>query len=1006
MGSDKSRNVIGHDDLLNMIIGGDPATGITGLSQYFGLGTSEGLVNQLIDASTLNDGSDLSRAAADAIGTDIITSTVKRLVLDVVKGASTTRDLVSEIEQLFLPNITPPLIDTSSDLWRTLLIFGDRETSEKYGTVSVNDFLRISSDSPINSGYPSKTSPGLAAYIVKPVGITPGTKNTAALSLFMNSIPTIELSRAVPFCEMTIDSGRPAIVDGRLNAPSQLKFIMGSAELESDVDITMASAIADVFPDGAIQRDVILGSAGMELFTAPQLMGPVGLTNDDAFANSDIPSLRPTPVLDPFRPLMSLNSINIDVVASTGFMSFKTAKVDLTLHDRSRMHEIADFVKPDLFSTTEFIIEYGWHHPDGFDVELNPFGALLNAMRIKEKYGIVNSSFELQQSGEVNVSLQLAMKGANEYRTVQVGTDTTVQGTLRDIQMLQQRVAEIRSAANSQFASNRSHGKSVFAEQILEAAQTTLDNPTITQKQRRKLMSVIGRLDALGAGGNSNAVELSNTLRELYGDESGEQKSAVDRFKSSVAGVIESKFKAIDGISPTELARGASVVLDDGELSGGDIAVDPFIDLARLKLADLTALGRTSRYVSFGKVFMKFVAEPIASTGRFDEVQVLFYPMNNAAGAARNRSVASLLIDRDDLKREFEGFVLDRRAANITVGEFQNFINQTFIDNVANPSYGVATFYQKKKDVDGTVRHMPNFNGQRGKDRNDKWATDLEQKLISMGVCGGIFKPPHVDIHIECLPARLPNTRKGIGGIDDSKTLLRIHVFDKVASSYESQGELIRALTDSHLNTIGFVEVNSDADEGRQLESARRIIAAAAQLKLIERVSDDIASSGSPLGATTQHYRIVGGPQELKRFVMSTAPNIIYGCQNSAIITLGLGSIQDPLLSTVNMLRTDRAGSITPNGSGRGGIPLKTIPAKLDISSFGCPLLSFMQQFFVDAQTGTDLDNIYAITQLSHTLEPSSFKSSFSMVPQQAYGKYESTLNKVEQALSELNAIM
>jgi hypothetical protein len=152
----------------------------------------------------------------------------------------------------------------------------------------------------------------------------------------------------------------------------------------------------------------------------------------------------------------------------------------MILHDRSRLHEIADFVKPDLYSTTEFLLEYGWHHPDGNDYERNPFGALLNAMRVKEKYGIVNSSFQFEDNGEVRISLQLAMKGANEYRTVQIGNNEKVQGALREITNLQERIAEIRSAINSTHLDGKRGGKSVFGEQILEAAQSTNGNPTIS----------------------------------------------------------------------------------------------------------------------------------------------------------------------------------------------------------------------------------------------------------------------------------------------------------------------------------------------------------------------------------------------------------------------------------------------------------------------------------------------------------------------------------------------
>lgn len=1005
MGSSKSKNLEQRDDLLNSVIGGDQTRGTTGLARYFALGTSEGLLSDLIDASVTGQG-ELGQAARDALGPDPVTPVVKRLLLDVVKGAHFTRDLVEELELLLAPDVGAPLVEGSEDLRRTLLVFGDRATSEKYGTAPLNDVLAIPSDSIVNSSSPSKATPGLSAFVVKPIGISPGTKNVAALSLFMNAVPTLEFSRAVPFVELTVQTPRPAIsTDGRLSSLSQLKFILGAARVApGSVDERLATATVGRLDDaGGLEAVESTTLAGMELFLSPQTLVPVDLT--DGFGGRVAGSSRVAPVLDPFRPLMSLDKLSIEIAASTGFMSFKTAKLDVTVHDRSRLAEVAELVKPDLFSKTELMIEYGWNHPDGHDVDRNPFGALLNAMRVREKYGIVNSSFQFEESGVVKISLQLAMKGANEYRTVQVGSDELVQGALRDVAELQDRVAELRDALSRGDA--RRHTGGLLAEQVLESAQTTNGNPTITAAQRKKLKAVVTRLEAVGAA-DVRLQQLADVVKELYLEGQNGEKSAVDRLSTSVASVIERRFRALDGLSPTSLASNVDVVFDDGELGGGGgAAVDPFIDLSRVTLEDLQQVGKTSRFVSFGKVFMKFIAEPIATTGRFDEVQVLFYPMNNSAGAARNRSVASILIEREHLKREFETFIMDRRASNVTVGEFQNFLNSTFLDNVANPSYGMSTVYKAKRDVDGTVKQMPNYSEVRGRDKEVKWATDLEQKLLSMGVPDGVFKPPSIDLHIEAIPARQSRHQTSTDStLRDSATILRIHVFDKVATAYETQGELIKSMADSQLGDIGYVETNVGGDEGRQVESARRIIQAADRLGILERIPDEQSTGGDDSQPSAKHFRIVGGPAALRKFVMSTAPYIIYGSQNSAIETLGLASIQDPALSTVNMIRTDRAGSMTPEGSGRGGVPLKTIPARLSVTSLGCPLLAFMQQFFVDAQTGTDLDNIYAITSLSHQIDATTFKSSFEMVPQQAYGKYESTLNKVEQALGVLESLV
>lgn len=999
MSADKSKNLNARDDLLNLIVHGDPANSVSGLNSYFSLGSPGDLIALLVDgaATDLSKISDLIDASRQAYTPGDISPVVKRLVLDTVRGADLTRELVTELDRQI-----PGGAAGNEELFKSLIIFSDTATSEKYGTIPVNEFLSIRSDSQINSNEPTKDTPGLSAYIVKTIGTSPGTKNTAALTLFMNAIPTVHFSRAVPFLELTMQVGRSALTDGnQLNSPSQLKFILGAAQLQQDTaDFAIGSAARGTLVENGIEEEDT-AVAGMELFLSPQTMVPVG--DGGGFKGINSPSLRPTDVLDPFRPLVSIDNVSIDVTASQGFMSFKTAKVEMTLYDRSRLSELADFVKPDLFSKTEFLLEYGWHHPSGEDYTQDPFGALLNAMRVREKYGIVNSSFVLEEHGTVKITLDLAMKGANEYRTTQTGEDESVQDALRTISDLQQRVSELRDELSNRRLGGQAATRGVLGSQVLQAAQSTLGTPEINAKQRAQLRNVISKLNS---GASAKAKDLADTLTKLYGKNDGDG-GAVKRLRTSLSSVNSAKFDALGGVKPSSIARG---LFGDEITTEFDVRVDPFLqDLATTKLtsADITAnTTKTSKYVSFGKVFMKFVAEPLAATKRFDDVQVLFYPFNSGAGLVRNTSIASFLIDRNELQKQYDTLTLERRSPGMSVGEFQNFINSTFFDNMANPSYGMATIYRRQIDKDGTVRFVPNSKKTRpGEKAEQKAATDVEAKLAAAGVPDGRFVPPHVDLYIESLPARSSRSSEGSDvGYNDGKTILRIHVFDKAASAYETQGELLRASIDSELNAVGYIDpTKDDIDDQAGMKAARnKLLAAAEAVGLIEGIPADETKADQSTDPVYSHFRIVGGPRNVKEFVMSTAPYIIYGAQNTAVTNLGLASIQDPALSTVNMLRTDRAGSITPEGSGRGGVPLKTIPAQLSIESLGCPLLTFMQQFFVDAGTGTDLDNIYAITQVNHNINASEFRSSFEMAPLQAFGKYESTINKAEQAIAEL----
>jgi len=86
-------------------------------------------------------------------------------------------------------------------------------------------------------------------------------------------------------------------------------------------------------------------------------------------------------------------------------------------------------------------------------------------------------------------------------------------------------------------------------------------------------------------------------------------------------------------------------------------------------------------------------------------------------------------------------------------------------------------------------------------------------------------------------------------------------------------------------------------------------------------------------------------------------------------------------------------GSTTPPATGLegpGGLPIRTVPAQLTMNTVGCPALRLYQQFFVDLGTGTSLDNLYQVTQLTHKISPGKFESSLTCMYTNGYGKFTS----------------
>ena len=168
----------------------------------------------------------------------------------------------------------------------------------------------------------------------------------------------------------------------------------------------------------------------MEIFTTPQT-----ILNGDEYYTGEISPNRGAAVIDRFRPFMSIKDFKVDLVPSAGLLTFKSAQLNLVLHDRSRLSEISEFVKPDLYGKTHFLITYGWSHPDSLSTE-NVYGKFLDSLKCTEKYRIVNSSFTFDDVGQVSISLKLSLEGGSQVQLTKIHDGQGVRNALKDLDRL------------------------------------------------------------------------------------------------------------------------------------------------------------------------------------------------------------------------------------------------------------------------------------------------------------------------------------------------------------------------------------------------------------------------------------------------------------------------------------------------------------------------------------------------------------------------------------------
>lgn len=925
------------------LYGGNLNEAVRSLQRYFELAS----LRELVPVPTTPD-----LTATDVMSSKIavlndlkkekeLQSIINEAILDTTGGTRLTPDLIRYFEERSSPNVPGGEI---------LKEYVEILSSE------LNRLISPQSQTNKNPNSPSKSAPTISALMVHSINVTPATRNSSAVNIFMNAVPSIELARCVPYLSIKIYTPTAPTLNDRIAGMTLIKFLEGAADVTpnsaNSLMLSLAQVPEEMKPDdeGRVPPKLYTES-GMELFTSPQTL--VNVSSVGVTAGST--PLRPTDVLDPFRPFMSILDLSIDVAPTKGMMNYKTAKLSLMLHDRSRLHEVASFVKPDLYSKTELLIEYGWSHPDK-PLTGNVWGDFLNAIRVSEKYFVVNSAFQFDDAGQAKIDLSLAMKGGTDVFVTNVATDARIKSAQRAVQELAEMIGRLRSELFSTNSENdRSGIQEIRGVQILDAAESNTGQIEFSKEFWEAFVELDSSLAqsaksaSAGTSVRTNINRLRDSLHDMYGN--GKSGGKLGSLKKAINDVLQEKFSLIDS------------------------APDPFLD------------NDNRSQVSIGKLFTIFVQEPLASTKKFDDIQFIYYSFNNNAALARSKTIGEFSVRKDTFKQAYTKVVESLRGRAMSLFEFVSFVQNMFLDDITSEGYGIG-LSGTKRDETGKIKP---------ESINQLELTSKIEELVKKGeLPDGTLVMPKTDAYVECVPVLPPAGVPLAAG--EGASILRVHVFDRAASPYAIPAMLNSAAITSKLVNIaqwkpgdGSKKANGAKKEVDHNEIAKAILAAAKELGLFENVGE-LGEDGIPT------IRIKGTSAMLKNFIKSVVPSLNYGSQGSAILQLGLKSMQDPRLTTVNMIRAGVQGPMSPEGLGPGGLPIRVAPAQLDTVTFGCPIISYGQQFFVDIGTGTSLDNIYAPFKFTHTISPGKFETRMTLTPLDAYGRYESLISGIGKA--------
>lgn len=789
--------------------------------------------------------------------------------------------------------------------------------------------------------------------------------DTDILTLYLSTINSVNMSQAVPYVDVTVST----YGERGTTQPFSFGGFLGSKDrlLSSDfVDSTKIKSSANA--DKKYAEKIV---ASMEIFTSPQTLVNAENVRYDENSPAGLG-------IDKFRPFMAIESLNLNVVsANAGLIAFKTANMKLKLFDRGRLSDIAPIVAPSRFGVVKFDIEYGWSHPGGgtktalrqgsidntgrlADANDDRIGQLIDAMRVKETYQVVNSNFTFEQDGSVSIDLKLSMLGSSGMlnKTVSFSSD---EADFAEIDSILKEVKRLLSNA---------------PKNINIPATLTGDSDTflrMSKNEKENFKKFVNNLRASNKDGNLRqagkiAASLLNTSAQSPG-------SVIERFQST----------------RKDAARNFVRNLRQKD--------DPFLRTEGISVSGVSQQELKDRgYASLGSILVSALGPMFQD---FGEVIFVFGCFNKDAGAMYDHNVAQFPIKLEGKGNKSKGDVtlqsalekLLQQNSRITPELFLEMLNDNFLLRVGTEAYGLNQVFNRPEQTDSNeqIKDIIADKIRKKVEKSDNQLILEEKKTAVLEEIYGegkrsspSFTVPRVSIKIDT-----KTTKNG-------KQIIKVIVTDQAASNVAD----IQQIFDDIMSD-GFAEKDdfsgSKSQEAENVRSANhgeranQVYIALQKAELIEQAPtlDQLQKNDKtavfPKGFEKRLERmfvkksIDASNKKIKEIFYRFFPVLVYGSMGSGIITAQLSSNQNDALTTINLQKQPEQ---IP------GLPLLIHPTQLSMEVFGTPLFKYSQKFFVDFGTGTSADNFYVVTGVDMNFSPGEFKCNLKMTHLDSYGKF------------------
>lgn len=604
--------------------------------------------------------------------------------------------------------------------------------------------------------------------------ITPMTDNTAPIEKFLNFMPPIVMSMCSPYIDIEFINTRSAQSDGAyLLAPSTLKFLLGGAKIDSLGDYTKLIASADINTSGETQ----VSKSGLELFTAPQTLQNF----DDTHSN------RYLAPLDMFRPLATLENVVISSRGTTGILSYKTAQIQMKIHDKARLSEFADVLQPISAPNTSIILTYGWRHPD----DESPYGKFINEhMYVREAYGLINSSFSFDAAGQVSVTISLSAKGATGLHNMTLAAaakeDQFAIATADWIE-LSKKIASWK--ARYLGTENEDGRRDLLGYTLIDSA-AAMTFPDMNSSEVKSALSALSRALSKVRQNDSEIKELIDNLNRYY-VKRGKGFEYAEKVKQVANTIVKKKFEALRSNADPFLVSTKDKLkkIMDGRKSLDKTALNRY-ENALKEIEQFKKSKSASGIVSFGKIVTTMLCPALVKleNQKVSAYELFFYNVNDRAGHASGINLAEFPIDVGLFKTQYEQYLETVATETITIEQFIKLVVDSQISDFRAIPYGF-------RNVEGVVSLGTKKDTEPAGSLTSAGATQYPFLSLGLNENRGEFIMPQVEVHLETRPARSSS---------NDETVLRIHIFDKMLKPHPEEKFPIYA---DNLNSLGRREV-------------------------------------------------------------------------------------------------------------------------------------------------------------------------------------------------------